>query len=448
MNMACVIIVGGGASGALAAAQLLLQGAEQVTLLEPAAELGRGMAYSTTCPLHLLNVRAGDMSAFPDDREHFLRWLEQTWPGEYSTCSFAPRSSYGEYFRFVLDEAVRAGRGTFHHVRASGIAARLHGERVVVETDSYGLLHGDAVILATGNAAPAGWPGLCPEVADSGRFFDLAWTEGAFAPPDRQAPVLLLGSGLTAVDALLALRHHGHRGEVYMVSRRGLLPQTHTLPVSGYFRSLSCIGLRGLTHDMRTAARQSAALPAGWREAVDSIRPETNGRWQEFSFAEQRRFLRHLRPFWDTHRHRMAPQIGRVVESSIRDGSLQVLAARTRGMRLAGDGLEISLAMRASAESKILHVGRVINCTGPQTDLARTANPMLRNLVEQGWLQPDPHRLGALVDADGALVPAGGTRVPLYALGPLRLGTLLESVAMPEIRVQSQQLARLLTGAG
>ena len=446
--MAHVIVVGGGASGVLAAAQLLLHGAEQVTLLEPAAELGRGMAYSTPCRLHLLNVRAGDMSAFPNDRAHFLRWLEQTKPGEYTTCSFAPRSLYGEYIRSVLDEALRTERGKFQHVRARGVGARVWGNNVAVETDSSGLLHGDAVILATGNAAPAGWPGLPPEVAGSGRFFNLAWIEGAFEPSDRQAPVLLLGSGLTAVDALLALRHHGHRGKVYMVSRRGLLPQTHTLPVNGCIRLGPCAGLRGLTRHMRTAARLSAALPAGWREAVDSIRPETDTRWQALSFAEQRRFLRHLRPFWDTHRHRMAPQIGTVVHEAVRVGSLEVLAGRTRGLRLAQDGVEVSLAMRASAGFKTLNVGRVINCTGPRTDLSRSANPMLRSLVEQGWLQPDRHRLGALVDGDGALLPAGGaSRPPFYALGPLRLGMLLESIAMPEIRVQAQQLAELLTGA-
>jgi uncharacterized NAD(P)/FAD-binding protein YdhS len=181
---------------------------------------------------------------------------------------------------------------------------------------------------------------------------------------------------------------------------------------------------------------------------VDSIRPETDTRWQALSFAEQRRFLRHLRPFWDTHRHRMAPQIGTVVHEAVRVGSLEVLAGRTRGLRLARDGVEVSLAMRASAGFKTLNVGRVINCTGPRTDLSRSANPMLRSLVEQGWLQPDRHRLGALVDCDGALLPAGGaSRPPFYALGPLRLGMLLESIAMPEIRVQAQQLAELLTGA-
>jgi uncharacterized NAD(P)/FAD-binding protein YdhS len=171
--------------------------------------------------------------------------------------------------------------------------------------------------------------------------------------------VLLLGSGLTAVDALLALRHHWHCGKVYMVSRRGLLPQTHVLP-------------------------------------VDSIRPETNRDWQALSFAEQRRFLRHLRPLWDTHSHRMAPQIGTVVHGSLRDGSLEVLAGRTYGLRLVQDGVEVSIAIRGCTEIKTLKVERVVNCTGPDTDLSRSTNPVLRNLVEQGWLQPDPQGLGAL----------------------------------------------------
>jgi uncharacterized NAD(P)/FAD-binding protein YdhS len=352
---------------------------------------------------------------------------------------------YGEYIRSVLDEALRAGRGKFQHVSARAVGVRVLTGNVAIETESSEVLYGDALILATGNAAPANWPGLSPEVSASGRFFNLAWMEGAFEPRDRHRPVLLLGSGLTAVDALLALRHRGHRGKVYMVSRRGLLPQTHVLPVYGCLRQAPCAGLRGLVRYMRVAASRSAALPAGWREAVDSMRLETNRHWQALSFAEQRRFLRHLRPFWDTHRHRMAPQIGTVVQGSLRDGSLEVLAGRTSGMRLVEDGVEVSIAMRGCPETETLKVERVVNCTGPDTDLSRSTNPVLRNLVEQGWLQPDPHRLGALVDDRGALSPArGGLRPPIYALGPLRLGTLLESVAIPEICVQAQNLADLL----
>ena len=273
----------------------------------------------------------------------------------------------------------------------------------------------------------------------------MAWVEGAFQTGDRHAPVLLLGSGLTAVDALLAMRRHGHRGKVYMVSRRGLLPQAHVLAVYGCVRPVPCAGLRDLLHFTRAAASRTAALPAGWREAVDSIRPETNRYWQAMSVAEQRRFLRHLRPFWDTHRHRMAPQIAAMVHQSLRDGSLEVLAGRTRGFRLFEDGVEVSIALRGRAQTITLRVARAINCTGPETDLSRSTNPVLRSLMQQGWLQPEAHRLGALVDNRGALLPARcGWQPPLYALGPLRLGSLLESIAIPEIRVQAQDLADLL----
>src|ERR1022692_4521579 len=132
------------------------------------------------------------------------------------------------------------------------------------------------------------------------------------------------------------------------------------------------------------------------RLPVDSIRPATNRDWQGLSFAEQRRFLRHLRPLWDTHSHRMAPQIGTVVHGSLRDGSLEVLAGRIRGLCLVQHGVEVIIAIRGRTEIKTLKVERVVNCTGPDTDLSRSTNPVLRNLVEQGWLQPDPQGLGAL----------------------------------------------------
>lgn len=437
------IVIGGGASGALASAQLLLRGAE-VTLLEPAAELGRGMAYSTKCPLHLLNVRAASMSAFPDDADHFLRWLERTRPGQFGACSFVPRSVYGEYIRSVLEDAVRGTSSKFRHLRTRAIAARVAPAGIAIETEDSGLVHGDALILATGNAAPAGWPGLSPEIAASGRYFNLAWTEGAFDLRDHDSPVLLLGSGLTAVDALLALRHQGHHGQVYMVSRRGLLPQAHVLPVHHSMPSAPFAGMRGLVRDMRAAASQTAAFPATWREVVDSIRPETNRIWQALGCEEQRRFLRHVRPFWDTHRHRMAPQIGEVVHDSLRDGSLHVIAGRTRGFQLRRDCVEVSIALRGRAATRRLQVHRIVNCTGSETDLSRTANPVLRDLIEQGWLQSDPHRLGTRVNDDGALSSAHGGSAPIYTLGPLRMGTLFESIAMPEIRVQAHNLANLL----
>jgi len=424
-----VIIAGGGASGALAAAQLLPRGAD-VTVLEPAAELARGLAYSTRCPAHLLNVPAGNMSAFPDDPEHLLRWLEAARPGAYGACSFVPRGMYGEYLQSLVNGEVR-------HLRTRAIGLEVSSQGVAFRTEDGANVSGDAAVIATGNAAPADWPGVAPEIAASGRFYNFAWTDGAFEVRDPDAPVLLLGSGLTAVDALLALRHNGHRGTIHMVSRRGLLPQAHVLPVCAGERYRPGASLRSLVREMRTCA-------AGWRAAVDAMRPDTNDCWQAFSLADQRRFLRHVRPFWDAHRHRMAPQIGAVVGEALCNGSLRLLAGRVRDFRMCGGGIAASIAMRGSADTQTLAVERVINCTGSSTDLARSTNPLLRDLLAQGWIQPDAHRLGAVTDADGRLVPCrGGPRPPIYALGPLRLGGLIESIAIPEIRLQAQELAEL-----
>jgi uncharacterized NAD(P)/FAD-binding protein YdhS len=230
------------------------------------------------------------------------------------------------------------------------------------------------------------------------------------------------------------------------VSRRGLLPRTHVLPVECQTCYTPGVGLRAILRKMRAAAAQSASLPAGWRQSVDAMRPETNRCWQALSIGDQRRYLRHLRPFWDTHRHRMAPEIGTVVDEMLRHGRLRVTAGRVRGFRLCADGLEASIAMRGGAGTEVLHVGRVINCTGASGDLTQTTNPFLRDLLAQGWIQPDAHRLGALVDERGALLSKRAVTHPfLYTLGPLRLGTLIESVAIPEIRTQAQELAQLLT---
>ena len=99
-----VIIVGGGASGVLLAAQLLRhEGPLRVTIVERRALLGCGVAYSTSDPGHLLNTRVHNMSAFPDDPGHFLRWLHDSAEAPAATPDcFASRAAYGRYLEGLL----------------------------------------------------------------------------------------------------------------------------------------------------------------------------------------------------------------------------------------------------------------------------------------------------------------------------------------------------------
>ncbi len=442
-----VLIAGGGASGALVAANLLRDcRVTRVVLIEPRTEPARGMAYSTDCPLHLLNVPAAKMSAFPDDPGHFVRWLHNRGRKEYSDTSFVPRMIYGDYLSAVLDEA-RAGAGSksFEHIQAKAIDLENVNGQWRLRLSNGSVVRGDAFVLALGNQAPAPWPNLDAEVAGSGRYFGITWNAEALRPSDPETPILLLGSGLTAVDALLALRHNGHRGPVHMVSRRGLLPADHLLSDCATMPFEGSPTARQSARQMRMCARDAEILYGNWRVAVDGVRPRTNELWGMLCPAEQRRFMRHLRGFWDVHRHRMAPEIGATIKELIAVGTLRVSAGRIGPMRLTPGGIAVSIQFRGSAVATQVEAGRVINCTGPESNLKRVPDPLIQSMIRHGHVTPHPLRTGAEVDADGALIGADGESSPsLFAMGPLRWGSLLETVAMPEIRDQASRLAKLL----
>ena len=111
-----IAIVGGGASGALMAAHLLRGRPRNlaVTIIETRAELGRGLAYATDNPSHLLNVRAANMSAFADDPGHFARWLSTQRDAPAAAdpeFRFVSRGLYGRYLESLIREHLDAPEG-------------------------------------------------------------------------------------------------------------------------------------------------------------------------------------------------------------------------------------------------------------------------------------------------------------------------------------------------
>jgi len=443
-----IIVAGGGASGTLLAAALVRRDARvRVLVVEPRARLGDGMAYATGCPLHLLNAPARAMSAFPDEPDHFVRWLGAHAPAHTDPSGFVPRTVYGEYLHAIASEAHAAAGSRLQHVRALVTGASVEANGVQVTCSDGTSLAGDALVVATGNAAPAAWPRLSPELAASPHFFGSAWEPDALVPTDPQETVLLLGSGLTAVDAVLGLRYHGHRGTIVMISRRGLLPHEHRLfdaPPAAYPEAEN---VRDLLGALRTLADDARAVRADWRGAFDRVRPRTNALWQALTLAEQRRFVRHAMPYWNVHRHRVAPDAARTLAELIAGDTVRTVAGRTGEIVAGTNGLRVPVRPRGGDEPFVLEAGRVINCSGPEHDFRKLPNPLIAQLLAQGTMTPYPLHIGIQVTPEGALIGADGhPSRRLFALGPVRYGTLIETTAIPEIAVQAQELAALFTG--
>ncbi|WP_419900871.1 FAD/NAD(P)-binding protein [Roseomonas sp. USHLN139] len=439
-NLPVVAIIGGGFAGTALALQLA--GKAEVTLFEP-GPVGPGLAYGTAEPAHLLNVPAAGMSPFPDRPSHFADWLAaqpDAPPPPAEGPRFAPRRLYGRY----LQELWAAAATEIRHVpRAVSRVERLgegggngRGFRV---TDSAGeVFEADRVVLAVGGfAAGAGAP---PHLA--GDPWDPAALEGL--APD--APLLLVGLGLTMVDVLLALRDRGHVGPVTAISRHGWLPLSH---VTGAFPPPwpmplvegAVPGVRAAFCWLRAEAARAAAAGQPWQAVIDGVRPLVQRIWRGWELAERRRFLRHARSAWNLHRHRVAPEAAARIGAELASGGLRPLAARLVEWRVAGEGVEAVLARRAGG-TELLRVARIILCTGPEGGRAWREAAPVAGLLAEGLLAEEALGLGLSVSPAGVALDAAGQPVAgIDVLGPLTRGALWEITAVPDIRVQAAALA-------
>jgi uncharacterized NAD(P)/FAD-binding protein YdhS len=428
-----VAVVGAGASGALQALHALNEGATRVTLIEREREPGRGTAYGTRQPEHLLNVTAQRMIVYPDDPGRFARWFGAR-GGEAD--DYAPRMDFGDYLCAEMD-AVR-DRVDVVLGEAVDVRPAADGEQVVLRDGR--TIDADAVVLALGNLRPATLPGIDP--ARLGRaYVDDPWYGGLLDGLGDEDQMVLIGTALTAVDAALSLDANGFRGRIFAISRRGLLPRAHLRrePVADSPPPFpdSVVGLL-------RAVRQRA-LVIGWREAVHELRAHTTTLWRGAPFAEQRRFVRHLRPWWDVHRHRIAPAVAARIAAMESEGRFAVAAGRIASVEPDGDGAVVRWKPRGRDEIEQVRARRVVNCSGPELDIARAGEPLLGALLAAGRIRPDPCRLGVEVDGESRAIGAGGDpAASLYAIGPITRGAFWETIAVGDIAVQARDVARAI----
>ncbi len=443
-----VAIIGGGFSGVMTAVHLLrrCRPATSILLIERGEHLGRGLAFGTHSAEHLLNVPAGNMSAFDDDPAHFLKWLRRHKDAEVSPAAFVSRQWYGEYVNSLLAEQLRQpDPASLRCVHEEVVGIERLGETLrLTMTDSS---HHDArlVVLAVGNFPPPD-PMPMRQLSDR-RYARYAWSPEALDGIADSELVLLIGSGLTAIDQVVALNGRGFRGTVYMLSRRGLLPALHqpgTAWPTEWTAELPA-SIRPLVAEVRRQVRLAAERGVDWRAVIDSLRPATQRIWKSLGLAERKRFLRHVRCFWEVHRHRLAPEVGRMLDALRQSGRLVTKAGRVLECVERDGHVEVLYRDRESTETGSLRVARIINCTGHETDARKIDSPIVKSLLENNLARVDSGALGLDISDAGAVVDSSGLpSKSLFALGSVRKGLLWESTAVPEIRVQARALAERL----
>jgi uncharacterized NAD(P)/FAD-binding protein YdhS len=436
-----VAVVGGGCAGTLVASNLLsrFDGRLRVVLIERSGRFGPGVAYSTEDPRHLLNVPAEKMSAFRDAPSHFAEWAAERLGG-IGDASYLPRGIYGEYLRDVLaDSRARAlGQRTLELVAGEVIGASRTRTGIELRLADAAPIACDRVVLATGAPRVSAMAQLpCdPRVVDP-------WAPGALSSGGGSGLTLVLGTGLTGVDAALSLSS-GH-GWVLAISRGGRLPHAHLpglrAPAPAPAVPRGRVSLAAL--ERRLTQHVSIMQRAGydWRDAIDGLRAVTPALWAALGTRERRRFLRERRRVWDARRHRMAPAAGARLREALAGAQVRCLAGQVLAARSTGAGVEVEVAPSGSGGVRRLTCQRVVVCTGAGMDIRRSGNELLDTLLADGLASPDALALGLRTTADGALLDSrGDADQRVLALGALRRGELWETTAVPEIRCQAERL--------
>ena len=429
-----IAVIGGGATGALAAAHLVRRlGPERakVSVIDPAPFIGRGLAYSTRDPRHLLNVRIANMSAFADEPDHLLNWLRQRGGKNSATpFCFISRAAYGDYVSDIARQALDCG--AIRHIRDLAVDLFEEPTKVTLRLASGLTLKFDRVVLATGHD---------PKPAIAGIAAEPPWTPGSLDGLDVDAPLMIVGAGLTMVDMALSLDRRGHRGPIVVVSRRGLISHAHR-PAAPRNIAADEIPFGADVSRLLRWIRARAAEGADWRAAVDALRPHTQRLWRSMTKEQKRRFLRHARVFWDIHRHRMAPEIEAAVAALRQSGRLSLIAGTVLAADNDENGVRVKIRRRGADAAETRTFARVIDCTGFSDDVTKSVNPLIPALLKRGALRPDELGIGLDIAETYATVDVNGAPSRrIFAIGPLARAAFWECIAIPDIRVQCRDIA-------
>lgn len=445
-----VLIVGGGAAGALAALHLVREapGGVELVVVDPAEHIATGTAFSTTDPGHLLNVPASGMSALPDDPGHFARWRARTTRSEVDPHEFAPRMDWGRYLAETLADALRVAgrRATLKHVRRIATAVQHDAHGVTLTLDDGSTVRGQALVIGTGLPAPsAAW---APEaLRASARFVTDPWAPGALARVSDDVTslpdVLVVGTGLTMVDVVTTIATSRPDRFLHAISRSGLLPRRHADgPQAPVVPDVTEWGhdLTSIVDHTHAHLREAEVATGDWRPGLDGLRHRVQDLWGRLGEADRLEFLERWAGPWNRIRHRIPGPSAHRVDGLLAQGRLTTAAARVV------DAVEIAGGVRVtSTDGAVREVGWVVNCTGPDLDVRRSGSPLVADLLRErsgGSLAVSATAgMGFRTRGGQLLGSSGRAAAPVWAIGAMRRGELWESTAVPEIRVQAAAVA-------
>jgi uncharacterized NAD(P)/FAD-binding protein YdhS len=450
-----VVIIGGGFSGAVLAWHLHRTAPHRhdIVIVEPRDEIGRGLAYDSSDPAHRINVPAQKMNLDFDEEGHFEQWLIASgYPARDPAAViagihlFPTRTAFGDYINAHVREL---GEAVAHRkTKATAVVPHQSGYRVVCESGED--IYADTVVLAVCHSPPQ-VPGSIATLRHHPRFFANPWQPNALRgimPNDR---VLIVGTGLTMADIVASLDRQGHRGPITAISRRGLRSQTHATQQTepfGDFASDPSRTTLTLLRRTRRAILDAAREGLSWHPVLDQLRLQGIDIWSALPLRERARLIRHLRPFWDTYRFRIAPQVDNVIVRRIADGTLAIRAASIRAGESAGRDIAVDLRARHSRTWERASFDAIVLATGPAHGTVFESNSLLGQIGGDGLARPDPLGLGIDVDLQGRAIGRNGQFAKsLYVAGPLARGTFGELMGAPDLARYARKIAETIARA-
>jgi uncharacterized NAD(P)/FAD-binding protein YdhS len=453
-----IAVIGGGFAGAAFAIHLIRANGERpiaIDIHEPRPLLGAGLAYSSEDSAHRINVAAARMAVFSEDPTHFDRWFRETDEAAADPealledgRAYPRRAAFGRYMDQLLRTAARAFPNVrLRHLRSKVTDVERNGDAYRLTTEAGDQSAVDLVVLSPGHPPPPQLRWASVEATSAARFVADPWSPAALGKVRPSDEVLIIGTGLTMADVVASLRLQGHVGPITAVSRRGLTPRARTtLPVEafGSFNQPPTESIATLLHRVRQAVCAAAKEGKPWECVVDALRLQATAVWQGLSYDSRRRFLRHLRAWWDVHRYQIAPQLDRILEENQRSGRLKIVKADVQSIGTYEGSFHVAMRLRSKPRHPETErfFDAVVNCTGPDHGTVVESNPVLRSMAAGGLLRADPHGLGIEVDRFARVIGSDGTPSrSLFVAGPLARGYFGELMGLPQVSLQPERLA-------
>ena len=438
--MGTIGIIGGGAAGVLTALRILSSDKNskfKVIIFDKSKKkFGLGAAYGTTSPYHLLNVRAEAMSLFQETPEHFTAWLAEKGYG-FTPKDFVPRQIYGKYIDDVFSNICNNNPSAIETIHDEVTSLKIEADKYVIQFGDTKSLPADYVVIATGNFPPHSFSFISPHLR-APNYFENPWTIN-WEVVSRTRSLVLIGSGLTAVDVGFHLIKSGYQGKIVSLSRHGLLPSVHTEEGGASQSTLPSIE-GSLKQKIKILREWLSNSKEPWQHRFDLLRPVTQSLWQSFTLEEAKRFIRHLQPYWDIHRHRIDPHINHVLAEAAKVGHFSVIAAKIESIAHVDDSLKVSYRPRHSENIENIDAECVINCTGPSSPFLKSNSQLISQMMEDGLAVQDKLKIGIRTTKEGKVVSKNNNNI--WAIGSLRRGELWETTALREIKDQALLIAR------